>query len=178
MYMYPIYISISIWAIKTPLIEDLQLPPLITPEDSVLLKSLPDPWPFRGWPRSLKSCEIPRISSRKAGVYTSFIPVLMGNFYKNHQPDQPVKSFDTLWEFNSLRTGKSPSLSSVNQLFLWAMFHSYVTNYQRVILLYHSCWSIPRIRSGKHLLAKGSQDLGSRDCTVRADMTLQNVRLP
>ena len=37
MYMYPIYISI--WAIRTPLLEDLQLPPLITPEDNVLLQS-------------------------------------------------------------------------------------------------------------------------------------------
>ena len=37
--------------------------------------------------------------------------------------------------------GKSPSLSSVNQLFLWAIFNSYVTNYQRVHMMFHDVFN-------------------------------------
>ena len=61
---------------------------------------------------------------------------LTGFFWRNHPTFYCYVSdycLITLWWTNSLRTGKCPSLSSVNQLFLWVIFNSYVTNYQRVV---------------------------------------------
>ena len=43
----------------------------------------------------------------------------------NSGPQKNTLRKVTLWQTNSSRTGKSPSLSSVNQLFQCAMFNSY-----------------------------------------------------
>ena len=75
MYMYPIYIY-YIWAIKTPLLEDLQLPPLITSEDNVLLQSdmyfYLIPGPSEGDPDRLNHVRSQEILREKL----EFIPVL------------------------------------------------------------------------------------------------------
>ena len=65
------------------------------------------------------------IHNQKWAIFGGFIPI----------PTIKIITFKSTLPSCKLtvRYGKTPSLSSVKQIFLWTMFNSYVTNYQRVI---------------------------------------------
>ena len=73
----------------------------------------------------------------EAQVKPSRIPMIRQSWYHRIQESTSVEthtvsSTDTKWTFHIVNWFKSPSFLQVNPLFLWAIFHGYVSHYQRV----------------------------------------------